>query len=79
LKKNPFYEAIFQALERKLPLMVNREIMEQDPFFQEGKREAQREAILNLYKELNLPAEKIARVLKVPEKFVKEVIEEENR
>jgi len=53
--------------------------MEQDPFFQEGKREAQREAILNLYKELNLPTEKIARVLKVPEKFVKEVIEEENR
>ena len=59
--------------------MINREIMEQDPFFQEGKLEAQREAILNLYKELNLPAEKIARVLKVPEKFVKEVIEEENR
>ena len=79
MKKNPFYEAIFQALERKLPLMINREIMEQDPFFQEGKLEAQREAILNLYKELNLPAEKIARVLKVPEKFVKEVIEEENR
>ena len=79
MRKNPFYEAIFQALERKLPLMINREIIEQDPFFQEGKLEAQKEAILNLYKELNLSAEKIARVLKVPEEFVKEVIEKENR
>ena len=65
--------------DRKMPLTITREMMEKDPFFQEGKLEAQREAILNLYKELNLPAEKIARVLKVPEEFVKEVIEEENR
>ena len=65
--------------DRKMPLTITREMMEKDPFFQEGKLEAQREAILNLYKELNLPAEKIARVLKVPEEFVKEVIEKENR
>jgi len=65
--------------DRKMPLTITREMMEKDPFFQEGKLEAQREAILNLYKELNLPAEKIAQVLKVPEAFVKEVIEEENR
>ena len=65
--------------DRKMPLTITREMMEKDPFFQEGKLEAQREAILNLYKELNLPAEKIARVLKVPEEFVKEVIKKENR
>ena len=83
MSKDPFYEAIFQALERKLPFTINREIMEQDPFFQEGlkkgKLEAKREDILNLYKELNLPPEKIAKVLKVSEDFVKEVIEKENR
>jgi hypothetical protein len=64
--------------DRKLPLTITREMMEKDPFFQEGKLEAKKEDILNLYKELNLPAEKIAKVLKVPEEFVKEVIKKEN-
>ncbi len=72
-----------------MPLTITEEMIKQDPFFQEGlergikkgKLEAQREAILNLYKlykELNLPAEKIAKILKVPEEFVKEVIKKEN-
>jgi len=73
--------------EKKMPLTITEEMIKQDPFFQEGlergikkgKLEAQREAILNLYKELNLPAEKIAKILKVPEEFVKEVIKKENR
>jgi hypothetical protein len=64
--------------DSKLPLTITREMMEKDPFFQEGKLEAKKEDILNLYKELNLPAEKIAKVLKVPEEFVKEVIKKEN-
>jgi len=65
--------------ERKMPLTITREMMEKDPFFQEGKLEAQREAILNLYRKLNLPPEKIAEVLSIPEDFVREVIEKENR
>jgi len=73
--------------EKKMPLTITEEMIKQDPFFQEGlergikkgKLEAKKEDILNLYKELNLPAEKIAKVLKVPEEFVKEVIEKENR
>jgi hypothetical protein len=64
--------------ERKMPLTITREMMEKDPFFQEGKLEAQKEAILNLYKELNLSPEKIAKVLKVPEEFVRKVIKTEN-
>ena len=42
----------------------------------EGKFEAQKEAILNLYRELQLPPERIAKILKVSEKFVKEVLSE---
>jgi len=74
-----------------MPLTITEEMIKQDPFFQEGlergikegiekgKLEAKKEDILNLYKELNLPPEKIAKVLKVSEDFVKEVIEKENR
>jgi len=73
--------------ERKMPLTITEEMIKQDPFFQEGlergikegKLEAKKEDILNLYKELNLPPEKIAKVLKVSEDFVKEVIKSENR
>jgi hypothetical protein len=60
--------------EKKMPLTITREMMEKDPFFQEGKLEAQKEAILNLYKELKLSPEQIAKVLKVPEELVREVI-----
>ena len=69
--------------ERKMPLTITEEMIKQDPFFQEGlergKLEAQKEAILNLYRELNLSPEQIAKVLKVSEEFVKEVISAENR
>ena len=71
-----------------MPLTITEEMMKQDPFFQEGlekglkeglekgKLEAQREAILNLYRELRLPPNKIAKVLKVSEEFVRRVISE---
>jgi len=65
-----------------MPLTITEEMMKQDSFFQEGlekgELEAQREAILNLYRKLNLSPEKIAEVLSIPEDFVKEVIEKEN-
>ncbi len=89
LQYRPKLKMVLKRLleERKMPLTITEEMIKQDPFFQEGlergikkgKLEAQREAILNLYKELNLPVEKIAKVLKVPEEFVKEVIEKGNR
>ena len=69
--------------DRKMPLTITEEMMKHDPFFQEGlekgKLEAQKEAILNLYKELQLPPERIAQVLKVSEDLVKEVIKSEER
>ena len=43
---------------------------------EKGKLEAQKEAILNLYRELQLPPEKIAKVLKVSEEFVIETLKE---
>ena len=49
-----------------MPLTITREMMEKDPFFQEGKLEVQKEAILNLYRK--------PEVLTIPEEFVKEVI-----
>ena len=65
--------------ERRMPLTITEEMIKQDPFFQEGlergKLEAQKEAILNLYRELKLSPEQIAKVLKVSEEFVKEVIQ----
>ena len=64
--------------EKKMPLTITEEMIKQDPFFQEGlergKLEAKKEDILNLYRELQLQPERIAKVLKVPEKFVKEVL-----
>ena len=41
-----------------------------------GKLEAKKEDIINLYRELQLPPEKIAKVLKVSEEFVKEALKE---
>jgi predicted transposase YdaD len=79
VKKNPIYEDIFQALERKLSLIITEEMIKQDSFFQEGlergKLEAKKEDILNLYGELNLSPKQIAKVLKVPKELVKEVIQ----
>lgn len=68
--------------ERKMPLTITKEMLEKNPFFQEGVQKgelkAKREAIINLRKELNLSPERIAKVLKVSEDFVREVLEEEN-
>ena len=89
LQYRPKLKVVLKRLleERKMPITITEEMIKQDPFFQEGlergikkgKLEAQKEAILNLYKELNLPAKKIAKILKVPEEFVKEVIKKDNR
>ncbi|NIA10465.1 MAG: hypothetical protein GWP10_12235, partial [Nitrospiraceae bacterium] len=49
----------------------------QEQNIEKGEIKAKREAILNIYKELHLPPEKIAEVLKVPEGFVKEVLAKE--
>ena len=70
--------------ENKMPLTIDKETMEKHPLYKDGKLEgiregelkAKREDILNLYKELNLEPEKIAKILKVPVSFVKDVLEE---
>ena len=46
---------------------------------EEGKREAKKETVLALHRELRLSPEKIAKVLKVPEDFVREVLSGENQ
>jgi hypothetical protein len=89
LQYRPKLKMILKRLmeEKKMPLTITEEMIKQDPFFQEGlergiekgKLEAKKEDILNLYRELNLSPEQIAKVLKVSEEFVKEVISAENR
>ncbi len=82
LQYRPKLKTVLKNLleERKMPLTITEEMMKQDPFFQEGlekgKLEAKKEDILNLYRELQLPPEKIAKVLKVSEDFVREVLKE---
>ena len=58
-----------------MPLTITDEILKKDPFFQKGKLEAKKEDILNLYRELKLSPKQIAKVLKVSEEFVREVIQ----
>ena len=58
-----------------MPLTIDKETMEKHPLYKDGRLEAQKEAILNLHKELNLEPEKIAKILKVPLSFVKEVLD----
>ncbi len=82
LQYRPKLKTVLKNLleERKMPLTITEEMMKQDPFFQEGiergKLEAKKEDILSLYRELQLPPEKIAKVLKVSEAFVREVLKE---
>ena len=61
-----------------MPLTITERTIKEDPFFQEGlkrgKLEAKREDVINLHRELHLPPEKIAKVLKVSEEFVREVL-----
>ena len=90
LQYRPKLKTVLRNLleERKMPLTITEEMMKQDPFFQEGlekglkeglekgKLEAKKEDILNLYRELQLPPEKIAKILKVSEDFVRKVLSE---
>jgi len=78
LQYRPKLKTVLKNLleERKMPLTITEEMMKQDPFFQKGKLEAKKEDILNLYRELQLPPEKIAKVLKVSEDFVRKVLKE---
>ena len=48
-------------------------------FYEEGKRKAKRENVLALYRELRSSPERIAKVLKVPEDFVREVLSGEDQ
>ena len=69
-----------------MPLTIDKETIEKHPLYKDGikkgikegvekgKLEAKREDILNLYKELNLEPEKIAKILKVPLSFVEDVL-----
>jgi len=85
LQYRPKLKLVLKRLleERKMPITITEEMMKQDPFFQEGlergKLEAKKEDIINLHKELQLPPEKIAKVLKVPVEFVKEVLKTTNK
>jgi len=56
----------------RMPITV-----EKHPLFLEGAEKTKREDVINLYKELNLPPEKIAKVLKVPPEKVKKWLKEE--
>ena len=93
LQYRPKLKLVLKRLleERKMPITITEEMMKQDPFFQEGlergvkkgfekgKLEAKKEDIINLHKELQLSPEKIAKVLKVPVEFVKEVLKTTNK
>ncbi len=61
--------------EKGMPLTITEEMIRNDPFFKKAKKED----ILNLYKELNLEPEKIAKILKVPVDFVEKVIREKEK
>ncbi|MCX7761003.1 MAG: hypothetical protein N2Z81_07405 [Hydrogenothermaceae bacterium] len=67
-----------------MPLTITREMIEKDPFFEEGKKEGlkeglkegKKEDIVKLYTKLSLSIEKIAQVLDVPVDFVKDTLKE---
>ncbi|WP_456401773.1 hypothetical protein [Persephonella sp.] len=79
--------------EAKMPLTIDEETLKKNPLYKKGKKEgfeeglekglekglieAKKEAVINLYKELKLPPEKISKVLKIPlssvKKFLKEI------
>ncbi len=64
--------------ERDMPLTITEEMMKNDPFFKKGKEEAKKEIAKNMYFELKMPIEQIAKVLKVSPDFIEKVIEETN-
>ena len=58
----------------KMPITID---VEKDPLFLKGVEKKAREDVINLYKELNLPPEKIAKILRVPLEKVKKWLKEE--
>ena len=65
-----------------MPLIIDKETIERHPLYKDGiekgKLEAKKENILSLYNELKLKPERIAKILKVPLSFVKEVLKVED-
>jgi len=59
---------------QKMPITID---LEKDPFYLKGVEQTKREDVINLYKELKLSIEEIAKVLKVPSEKVKEWLKEE--
>ncbi len=59
---------------QKMPITID---LEKDPLFLQGMEKKAREDVINLYKELNLSPEKIAKVLKLPLEKVKKWLKEE--
>ena len=61
-----------------MPITID---IEKAPLFlkgvEKGLEKSKREDVINLYKELNLPPEKISKVLKVPMEKVKKRLKEE--
>ncbi len=70
-------EKLVSILEgRDMPLIITEEMIKNDPFFKKGKEEAKKEIAKNMYFELKMPIEQIAKALKVPTEFVEKVIKE---
>jgi DNA-binding CsgD family transcriptional regulator len=59
--------------ERKMPLTITREMMEKDPFFQEGQERERRRIVISLYKKGKSP-EEIAELLDLSIKEVKSLL-----
>jgi len=68
--------------ERKMPITITEEMLEKNPFFQKGKQEGLQEgiqaSIKNLYLNLRLSVEEIAKGLNISEEEVKKVLKESN-
>ena len=66
LKQNPFFQ---KGIEKGIEKGIKEGI-------KKGKLEAKKEDVIKIYKKLNLSPEDIAKVLELPEDFVKNVIQE---
>ena len=63
--------------DRKMPLTITEEMMQQDPFFQEGQERERQRIILSLYKKGKKP-EEIAELLDLPIDEVKSLLQDKN-
>ncbi len=61
---------------KDMPLVITEEMIKNDPFYKKGKEETKKEIAKNMYFELKMPIEQIAKALKVPTEFVEKVIKE---